>query len=457
MRYIGIILVIFSFPVFMSLLRSGPIAQKWAFIVLGAAPVIGTALNTDAAFISWAHWPGHTKGIIISLTDTLALAICVHFRPRNKYPLLLWFWVLYIICNVPGLLLGSLFTPGLFYLVSLLKAALYFLACYIVMSRGAMSALVSGLCIAVIANSGMTISNFLQGVGQPGGLVGHRNYAGLINNLAIPLLLVDGTFGRLKLWRLLAIGMAAVAAILGGSRAVIVLFGASVYLTLFCALVARPSKQIKYMLAMCVLASFLAVPAGLQKLRDRSEDGSIMLSKDAERTAFEKAAQMMIKDHPLGIGLNQYANLANVGGYSAAAGVNWMSASKSAIVHNSYVLVRTEGGLIAQFAMLLLLASTLVTSTKRAFKPTASPARVFAVPALVATLILSIHLSFEWAFVTMNNLYSFALITALASFVTDVAQKDIIRKGRDRALIRSEHIASALIRGSCRPKTYGHR
>lgn len=443
MRYVGILLVLCSFPMFMALLRSGPIRQKWAFIALGAAPVVGIALNTDAALISWAQWPGHTKGVIISLTDTLALAICFHFRPRNRYPLLLWFWVFYIICNVPGLLLSNLFTPALSYFVSLLKAAVYFFACYIVMSRGALSALIFGLCIAVIANSGITITNFLQGVVQPGGLVGHRNYAGLINNLAIPVLLIASTYGRFKMWHLLAIGMAAVAAILGGSRGVIILFGASVYLTLFCAVAVKPSKQIRYLLAACFLASFLAIPVGLQKLRDRSEDGSINLSKDAERAAFEKAAQMMNEDYPLGVGLNQYANLANIGGYSAAAGVNWMTASKSAIVHNSYVLVRTEGGFIALFAMLLLLGSTLVSSTKLVLKRSTNPARVFAVPVLVATLVLSIHLSFEWAFVTMNNLYGFALITALASFVKDVAQKDSIQKQRAHAIFRREQIATA--------------
>lgn len=410
-------------------------------MALGALPVVGIALNIDAAFVSWPAWPGHTKGIIISLTDTLALAICVRLRNRAGYPHLMWIWMVYIACNIPGIFLGSFITPALFYIVSLIKAAVYFYACYIAICRGGLFTLVTGLCIAVFANSGTTILNFLQGQAQPSGLVGHRNYAGMVNNLAVPILLVVGTFGRLRTWPLLAVGVAGVAAILGSSRAVLILFGVTVYLTLVLTLYVKPSKQIKQMLGVCFILSFLAVPIGIQKISQRSEDGQIVLTKDAERLAFERAAHMMNKDYPFGIGLNQYAVLANAGGYSAAAGVGWATASVSATVHNSYALVRTEGGPIALIGLLTLFITTVVTSAALMFRRHDNPARVFTVPAFVAALVLSIHISFEWVFVSMNTLYSFASIMALIEYAKEASRKGGFQKkrvdplsGREQAL-----------------------
>ena len=403
-------------------------------MALGALPVVGIALNIDAAFVSWAAWPGHTKGIIISLTDTLALAICIRLRNRADYPQLMWVWVVYIACNVPGIFLGSFITPALFYIVSLIKAAVYFFACYTVICRGGLFTLVTGLCIAVFANSGTTILNFLQGQAQPSGLVGHRNYAGMVNNLAVPILLVVGTFGRLRTWPLLAVGVAGVAAILGSSRAVLILFGVTTYLTLILTLLVKPSKQIKQMLGVCIILSFLAVPIGIQKISQRSEDGQIVLSKDAERLAFERAARLMNKDYPFGIGLNQYAVLANAGGYSAAAGVGWATASVSATVHNSYALVRTEGGPIALIGLLALFITTVATSAALMFRRRDNPARVFAVPAFVAVLVLSIHISFEWVFVSMNTLYAFASIMALIAYAKEEARKHAFQKKRTGAL-----------------------
>ena len=46
-------------------------------------------------------------------------------------------------------------------------------------------------------------------------------------------------------------------------------------------------------------------------------------SSDTERTAMKQAAKMIIADHPIGLGANQYVVVTNTGGYSARAGVAW--------------------------------------------------------------------------------------------------------------------------------------
>ena len=59
-----------------------------------------------------------------------------------------------------------------------------------------------------------------------------------------------------------------------------------------------------------------------------------------------RAAKMIIADHPLGVGPNQYLLVANIGGYSSRAGVAWNAANRSAPVHNSYYFITAELGFV---------------------------------------------------------------------------------------------------------------
>jgi len=61
-----------------------------------------------------------------------------------------------------------------------------------------------------------------------------------------------------------------------------------------------------------------------------------------ERALFEAAAKAMFADHPMGVGANQYVVVASTQGYSERAGVPWNWTSRSANVHNTYLLVAAE-------------------------------------------------------------------------------------------------------------------
>src|SRR3546814_16821077 len=77
-----------SSDLFIAWLRSYPRQRKWAYLGVGLLPFVVSALNLDAALISWAGWPGYAKGIVLSLLDTLALAILVTSAgPFRKLPL----------------------------------------------------------------------------------------------------------------------------------------------------------------------------------------------------------------------------------------------------------------------------------------------------------------------------------------------------------------------------------
>lgn len=430
MRYFGIVLILCSFPFFLHMLTREKIWRRFLTIALGALPILSSGLNVDAAFVDWSIWPGHTKGLIISLGDTLALAICIKYSKNAKRPAFLWIWLFYFLCSLPSLFTGELFQPAFFYIFSLIKASIFFYACYLIFVRGGFTDFISGLAIALIANGIMTVLNSLEGNDLAGGLFGHRNYAGMISNMAIPALLIAASRGRVRWLPILAIVLSAVAAALGGSRAVILLLGVTIFATLLGAMWVRPTKQTKIILAMCLLASLFVVPLALQTLGDRFEasGGEFSLAKDDERVAFERAAQMMNEDFPWGVGGNQFVVVASAKGYYNAAGVAWTTIGSSATVHNSYILVRTEGGLVALFGMLVLLASTILFASVFLLRRRANPLRIMAVPVFVTASVFAIHLHVEWGFVTMQTLYSFAFTTALAAYVGEAARQAKLKK-----------------------------
>lgn len=424
MRYIGILIVIASLPAFFMILQSGEKARRWAFIALGALPIFGAYLNIDASFIDWAGWRGHTKGLVASLTDALALAICLKYGKSVRMPSFIWAWIFFVVFSIPALFAGDLFTPSTFFIFSLVKATIYFYACYIVIMRGYLDQLVTGLAISIIANGLVTIQNGLKGQFQASGMIGHRNYAGLVCNMAIPVLLVAGTRNRLQFLPLAAVFLSAVAAVIGGSRAVIILLGVSVFLTLLGALWVEPTKRIRIVLGLCLAGSVLAVPAAIYKLEQRFEQQgeAFTLEKDGERIAFERASSMINEDYPMGVGWSQYAIAMNAGGYASRAGVAWSTIAASATVHDTYALMRSEGGPFGLLGFLILLGSALIVPLRYIIRKGDNPQRIYAVAAFVIVLILAIHIQFEWVFVAMTTLYTFGLVTALAACVAEHAR-----------------------------------
>lgn len=436
MRYLGIIIIICSFPFFFHMLRMGANWRRVSFVALGALPLLSSGLNVDAAFVDWASWPGHTKGLIVSLGDTLAVAICVRYSKNAKKPAFFWIWLFYLACSLPGLFVGELFQPALFFTFSLIKSIIYFYACYLVFLRNGFNDFINGLAIALLANGVFQISNSLEGQALAGGLFGHRNFAGMICNMALPALLVARSRGRLWALPILAIVVSAIAAAVGGSRAVILLLGVTIYATLLAAIWVKPSKRAKGMLAICLLASLAVVPIAFQTLGDRFENsgGEFNLAKDTEREAFEQAARMINEDFPWGVGSNQFVTVAIAKGYYSSAGVAWSTIGASAIVHNSYVLVRTEGGVVALIGMLVLLSSTFLFAGIYLLRRRANPARILAVPVLVTVSVFATHIQYEWVFVTLQALYSFAYTTALVAYVGEAARQARLKARTARRL-----------------------
>ena len=121
------------------------------------------------------------------------------------------------------------------------------------------------------------------------------------------------------------------------------------------------------------------------------------------------AARMIIADHPLGVGPNQYLFVANLGGYSERAGVAWNYANRSAPVHNSYLLVWAELGLVGLIGLLTMIFSVVVVGLKAMRRLVWDERSELMIGTLATVIVVSVHIAFEWLFITNYVHYLLAM------------------------------------------------
>src|SRR3546814_5640016 len=97
-------------------------------------------------------------------------------------------------------------------------------------------------------------------------------------------------------------------------------------------------------IGLATLSLTVIVPIAATSFGERFANGADATGPDGERQAFERAAKPMWRDHPMGVGANQYVVVANSQGYSQNAGVVWNYRSRSAHVHHIYLLAAAETG-----------------------------------------------------------------------------------------------------------------
>ena len=156
-------------------------------------------------------------------------------------------------------------------------------------------------------------------------------------------------------------------ALVGGSRATLGLFAAGSLLTIFLSVWHRRTSRKFAFAGAAVLLLLIALPGLLWAAGRRSEADK--MSSNYDRAAMSTAAKMMVADHPLGVGANQYVLVANIGGYSERAGVPWNTENRAAPVHNTYFLIMSEMGFLGLVSFIALLVSFIVIGFRTLGRP----------------------------------------------------------------------------------------
>jgi O-antigen ligase len=351
----------------------------------------------------------------VSVVDFLAFAIYLAQPPTSKSFPLKTVAIAYLLAILASVLQASFTQPPLFYAWQTTRVL--FIA--LVVSRAAATdmhttlALMRGMGYGIlVALGGAAWDRFAHGAIQAKGEFAHQNTLGLISHfLTFPFLAIwlAGGAG----WLPIIIPVAGVIiAILTVSRATIALVGMGCVLMFFCSALRGWSSQKSKVALMGIAAAVILIPLAMSSLQERLGSASV-LGEDQEREAFERAAAMMLEDHPWGVGANYYVVVANEEGYSDRAGVIPTLGSRGANVHNVYSLVLAETGYIGFAAFLLLLAQPLLMAFRTAWVHSQDWRGDVLLGLGVALLVVYIHSLVEWTFLTFQVQYPFGVTIGL--------------------------------------------
>lgn len=412
MKWIFILALIAATPVLGGWLRSSPRYLVHTCFVIGLSMFFVVPFLWSAP-IPWPGWQGPVQGLEISVLDGVAVAMIYATRPVGT-PWTVKFAVgIICVALIVSTSISYVWTPAVFYAWQFVRTCILFIAIAraCAMNPKAPIALVTGLGIALVYESGFAIFQYAAGADRPGGHLGHSNFLGFASDFVVfPVLaLLLGT--KRTLWPAAVLVAGLIIAVVGGSRATLAMYGVGVVLTIALSIRrARTSRKMAFAGAAAALL-LASTPAMMWAANRRTE--AAKLSSDSERSAMKLAARMMIADHPFGVGADQYVLVANIGGYSARAGVGWAVTSRAAPVHNTYYLVTAEMGFIGLFGLLSLLAA-FITYGFKLLRRRSDEDCAELIPGLLAAMIAAcFHLAFEWVFMHFVLHYLFAIAAGM--------------------------------------------
>lgn len=397
MKWIFLLAVMILAPTIFGLIHSDRRNIVRVCFVLGAS-ILLVGPTLWSAPIAWPSWPAPAKGTEVSFIDAIALGLFMS-TPKVRIPksIKVSFFVICVALFVSTCVAYNRIA-ALFYLWEFLRATLLFLA----MARAcadepsAAIAFITGICVGMIGEAGWVALQYARHVNRPGGSFGHSNTMGIaVNYMVLPALaLLLGS----RRWLLpsAAVFSALVCVVLGGSRASMGLFAGGIFLTVILSIALRSSPRKYAILGGVTLLVMAAAPVMIWSLGQRSAEST--LSSDNDRAAMKDAASMMIADHPLGVGPNQYAMVANTGGYLQRAEVPWNEANLRAPVHDTYYLVTAELGFLGLAGLLAMTGSLILLGLKLLRQHLADPGSELVPGLLAATIVVSIQISYEFTF-----------------------------------------------------------
>lgn len=291
--------------------------------------------------------------------------------------------------------------------------------------------LIYGLATAIVLEAGFAIAQRLEGIPQAEGTMSHQNSLGMATHFALFPCLSLLLAGRREAIIVFGFIGALICVVLTGSRASIGLAAAGVVILTVLSVAIRPSGKKMGIVAVVALALLAGAPVAYSGLSKRLSAESIA-SSDSERSAFKRAAWMIINDHPFGIGANQYVNVANTEGYSARAGVAWNSGSRSTNVHNTYLLMTAELGYIGGAAYIGLMLLPIWSVMRLAWANRRDANADLALGLAVTLLVVAAHCLYEWIYVTDPILYLHAICLGMAGGLIGRGRVDRIKIARAR-------------------------
>lgn len=442
MKWVFLLLLVGLCPLFVSYARQ-PRYQPAIMFALGALPFLLAPLHLYVAPVSFPYWPGHTKGIEVSIVDALAIAVLVATPRRKKRVPGIWLFIAYItiVAVSASWAIDKLAAIG--FAAQLVRMLILLLAARRLSSNpNAFKAMVAGGVTALCIQLAYALQEHFSGVLQATGTMGAQNLLGLVTNLiGIPALSL--ALARTRGWYAkLGPVMALAIDVLTASRATLAFGAAGMGALLVLSSIWRWTPQKRQIFALATLAAVVVTPVAIATIGKRAQSNNVE-SSNAERAAFKQAAWMMIKDYPAGVGANCYVVISNIGNYATRAGVNATSGSRSTNVHDSYLLVTAETGMVSTILLVLFIASGIVKILRTAFRNRKDKRGEYLLGIGMSLLMVGLHLKYEWAFVMYPVQHLIFVFLGLGIGLAEEVTADAAAERRAKRLAQKQAKAAA--------------
>ena len=404
--------------------------RGWLLSLLIAAASFGKM--TSINFISFETYRGPDRGFEITLADlicwSLIVVLVTKHRDRIQWvPYNTWVLAAFFALSVVSVFSSATPLYGAFTLFKMVRLFLiYWCVSNMMLAGAALDRIWYGFMItAGILTTLALKQKYLEGLYRIQGPFDHSNSVPLFLNLIIPSLLIWALADRrLRPWQ---VG-ATIVAVLGMTFAVVATFsragtaltGAGLILGLMVA-----NTRGRSLRAMTVSAAvFVLMLGGMVKASDAFLNRIKNAPKASEqaREEFNTAADAMLKDHPGGIGLNNFSDvLTNNTEYRTGITV-MKNEPQAGVCHHIYKLTAAELGYAGLGLFLLILARFEWRMLRYAWSGGRLEGLLLAGWALGC---LALHLGglLEWAFRVTPVVQEFMVVAGLAAGVSELSRQ----------------------------------
>jgi O-antigen ligase len=401
-------------------IRNNPNHRLKFWALLGFLPFVIDYFHLYMALDSTPDWGGYVKGAELSALDLLAFCLYLSLpQKRNPLP---FRYAMAAYAVAAGLSAIQALQPMevIFYLWQLARMCLV----YATVSRGCEDqrtvwALMRGMTAAVILELVFVVwQRFGLGHTQPSGTIVHQNLLGVMLHPIILTFFALMLSGRQWIWPALTVGAGVFIDISTASRGTVGLAAIGFLMVFLLSGIRKWTPRKAVILVLGAAALVALVPVVQMAFEGRFDAVPLDESYD-ERSAYLNAAEMMIADHPFGVGANHFAVIGNIGHYYENSGVGAYASGRAGNVHNIYYLVAAESGYLGIATLLILLGAPLLVVFRCILRYRGDVRGELLLGLGCGLLIMYAHSWVEWILAAFSGQYmlaiTFGLIAALAT------------------------------------------
>lgn len=392
-------------------LRSLEWTHPWIVGALGFLPFM--ALKRTSISVVFENYPrGDSMGLEVTLVDFMAL-VALMAIPARRAPFPYRIVVpLYAAVALGSLLLAPEPLLGFFSVWKLARMVLLMFALTRAFQDPQRPAdWLKGIALGVgLAFFQAAMQRFVEGLGQSMGTFPHQNSMGMACNLLLPIVLSIILAGEGGVVAWITASCASIAVILSLSRGSLMMMLLGIVLTYLVSCVRHFSwrKNLIALGGLVVGAALLAVSFGsiARRFETAPEVSAI------GREIYQDEASLMLHDHPLGVGINQWSWVSTHMGYGERAGLLPMDVG--GIAHHIYWLTLAELGYAGFVAFMLLLLAPLRHALPAVWRRKDDIRGDVLAGVCVGLLVTDIHGTLEWAWRQTQVGYLYWSVMALA-------------------------------------------